>query len=264
MSDPILRKRAWIFVIATLVVVIFLIWLSKGHFGMPVFPLSAKSIIAFVVAIAVLAGTWVAIFQRTGKMAVEYVIAFDITVFVVIGLALLVSASVRWQAGCLTAGAALLGGGFFGFIFGMPLSAASAPDQNEIDANASQALAEARKATIVAQRSSNDQDIAAAQQAQAIAQKAMAKTGRIAKHSLLADAASTLSKLVAGATLVQIAPIYREFKTASAYISTYLLQDSTANNATLGGAVLLYFIFLGFLAGLFLPAYFMEGLFSGE
>jgi len=49
-----------------------------------------------------------------------------------------------------------------------------------------------------------------------------------------------------------------EFKRASEFISVYLLQDAPANGATLGGAVLLYFIFLGFLSGLFLPAYFMQ------
>ena len=257
MSNDLLKGK-WLTGLLIAVAFIFLIWLSGGHFGLPAFPLSAKTIIAFLVAAAVLVGTSYAIFQRGGQMQVEYVIAFDITVFVVIGFALLISASTRWQAACLTAGAALLGGGFFGFIFGMPLSAASAPDQGAADANAAKAVEEAHQAMAEAFATGTDEAKEAAKAAQDKARKAAGQTGRLAKHSLLAEAGSTLSKLIAGATLVQIKPIFDEFKRASAYISVYLLQDSPVNGATLGGATLLYFIFLGFLSGLFLPAYFMQ------
>lgn len=255
-------KNGWT-IAGAVVLVVFLLWLCSGHLGLPKLPLSTKAIIAFTVAIAVLAATSFAVFSGP-RREVQYVIAFDITVFLVVGMALLISTAVRWEAACLTAGAALLGGGFFGFIFGMPLSAVSAPDPGQAEVTTAKAVEQAKQAMTVAFADNSPEAKAAAKAAQEKATQAAARTGRIAKHSLLAEAASTLSKLIAGATLVQITPIYREFKTASAYISTYLLADTPTNGATLGGAVLLYFSFLGFLAGLFLPAYFMEGLFSEQ
>jgi len=244
--------KRWPVIGAVVLVVAVLLWLGADHLGLKPFSSLGRTMTAFLVALGVLVGSGYTIFEHSSKPTkVEYVIAFDITVFVVIGLALVISASTRWQAACLTAGAALLGGGFFGFIFGMPLSAANTPDPGVTGAKAVKAAEELKDAFA----SGDANQIEAAKQQQTQVLKA---AGRIAKHSLLAEAGSTLSKLIAGATLVQIKPIFDEFKRASEFISVYLLQDAPANGATLGGAVLLYFIFLGFLSGLFLPAYFMQ------
>lgn len=258
---PGLQNRRKLLVMTVIVLVVFAIalWLGADHLGAKPFSSFTRTIAAFVTALAVLVGTGMVIFnQGNEKTDIPYVIAFDIIAFVVLGLAVLISAATRWQAACLMAGASLLGGGFFGFIFGMPLSAVSAPDQGEAGQTAAKAAEEAHNAMMTAFAARTDEAIAAAKQAQATAQKAAETTGRIAKHSLLAEAAGTLSKLIAGATLVQIKPLFEEFKRASEYISIYLLQDNPLNGATLGGAALLYFIFLGFLSGLFLPAYFMQ------
>jgi hypothetical protein len=142
----------------------------------------------------------------------------------------------------------------------MPLSVAGAPSASDANDSAAKASAVAQAAVAAANNANTAEARQLAQQAQVTAQKAVAMSGRIAKHSLLAEAAGTLSKLIAGATLVQVGPIFRVFKQTSAYVSVYLLQDSPANGAAFGGAVLLYFVFLGFLSGLFLPAYFMQDL----
>jgi hypothetical protein len=221
---------------------------------------SIKTPLIFLIALVVLAGASYTIIYSERKIEIQYVIAFDILVFVVIGFALVISAATRWQAACFTAGASLLGGGFFGLIFGMPLSVAGAPSASDANDDAAKAAAKAAVAVATANAAGTDEAKRLAVQAQATAQKAAAVSGRIAKHSLLAEAAGTLSKLIAGATLVQIGPIFRVFKQTSAYVSVYLLQDTPANGAAFGGAVLLYFVFLGFLSGLFLPAYFMQDL----
>lgn len=255
LSDPRHRKGLWItgillviFLITILCVAVHAARSTPGLIGV-------KTLLVFLLTALILVAATYAIIQKKNKVEIQYVIAFDITVFVVIGLALIISAAVHWQAACLTAGAALLGGGFFGLIFGMPLSAASAPSTTDIQNKAAQAAAAAQTALADA---NTDQAVQLLQQAQTSAQRAAAMTGRIAKHSLLAEAAGTLSKLIAGATLVQVGAIFKAFKETSAYISVYLLQDSPPNGATFGGAVLLYFTFLGFLSGLFLPAYFMQ------
>jgi hypothetical protein len=256
--DPQHRKGLWI---TGLLVLLFLIAiLSVGVRAAHSIPgiLGVKTLLVFLGTVLVLVVATYGIIQKKTKVEIQYVIAFDITVFVVLGFALIISAAIRWQAACLTAGAALLGGGFFGLIFGMPLSAASAPTTTEVQNSAAQAAAVAQTALDAANTAQTGQALQLAQQAQATAQRAAAMTGRIAKHSLLAEAAGTLSKLIAGATLVQIGAIFRAFKEASEYISVYLLQDSPPNGATFGGAMLLYFTFLGFLSGLFLPAYFMQ------
>jgi hypothetical protein len=257
MNDSHRKKALWITAILVAVVLITILSIAFHTANSSPDLFSIKTLLVFLFTALVLAAATYGIILKKNKVEIQYVIAFDITVFVVIGFALIVSAAVHWQAACLTAGSSLLGGGFFGLIFGMPLSAASAPSTTDVQNKAAQAAAAAQTALADA---NTDQAQAAQliQQAQTSAQKAAVMTGRVAKHSLLAEAAGTLSKLIAGATLVQVKPIFDAFKATSAYISVYLLQDSPPNGATFGGAVLLYFTFLGFLSGLFLPAYFMQ------
>lgn len=89
-------------------------------------------------------------------------------------------------------------------------------------------------------------------------------------RNLLEDTASSLSKLLTGASLVKIGDLYRFFQATSWKVGYYLTDGNlyasganrqyvSANIAVMGGALILYFLILGFLSGLFLPAYFMKG-----
>ena len=257
-TPPVPPKKTRLWILGIIIALFLIIILCFALRAAGSTPGSHKTILVFLVAALVLVLATYAIIQKKNKVEIQYIIAFDITIFVIAGFAFIISAAVRWQTACLVAGAALLGGGFFGLIFGMPLSATNAPSETEIKDNAAKAAAAAQTAIAAANTAQTEAALQLAHQAQATAQQAAAMTGRIAKHSLLAEAAGTLSKLIAGATLVQVGPIFKVFRETSTYISVYLLQDTPPNGATFGGAMLLYFTFLGFLSGLFLPAYFMQ------
>ncbi len=83
--------------------------------------------------------------------------------------------------------------------------------------------------------------------------------------NLMVDSANAVSKLVAGATLAQLKPIYQHFQAFTAYLA-YCLEccandwypDKLARNynSSLAGGIILYFSLAGFLAGILLPKFF--------
>jgi hypothetical protein len=82
--------------------------------------------------------------------------------------------------------------------------------------------------------------------------------GGTAQHSnIMKQSADALSKVIAGATLVQIKPIAFHFKNIALAISFRALGTEPApGNEVFGAAVILYFFLLGFLIGLLLlPIY---------
>ena len=243
---------------------------------------------------------------------IPYIIAFNITIFVIFGLALAATASREWATACLCSGACLLAGGFIGLLFGIPYGrtasdimagGASSPPTSDTPtvSGASKAGSDvshegAEVISPVAQQPQpgavqvepQEPDAAlapqvplASAQSTPTVQKggtqppggpsAAAKIQTAAGKNLLEDTASSLSKLLTGASLVKVASIYHFFQKTSWTVGYYLTdgnlrsegtvhpQYASANIAVLGGALILYFLMLGFLSGLFLPAYFMKG-----
>jgi hypothetical protein len=214
---------------------------------------------------------------------IPYVIAFNITIFVMFGLALAATASREWATACLCSGACLLAGGFIGLLFGIPYGrtasdimagvTSSAPTNDT--ATAAQVEPQEPEAALAPQV-----PLASAQSTLTVdtegtprpdGPSATAKVQAAAGRNLLEDTASSLSKLLTGASLVKVASIYHFFQRTSLTVGYYLTdgnlrsegavnpQYASANIAVLGGALILYFLMLGFLSGLFLPAYFMKG-----
>lgn len=184
------------------------------------------------------------------------VIAFDVVIFIVVGLVLVVGAAFRWEAACLCAGACLIGGGIVGLLFGMPLGNAQVTTSSPI-------LNEAAKTdeSNIDPKNLVNTNVATAAPANKIAGDMMARKlkaaqERVASQTLLAQTASSLSKLLAGAGLARFHDLLTFFRYTSHEISQYI--DPGMGSSTLGGALILYFTLLGFLSGLFLPAYFMK------
>lgn len=85
--------------------------------------------------------------------------------------------------------------------------------------------------------------------------------------NLMVDTANAASKLIAGATLVQLGPIYQHFQSATAYLA-YGLECCASDwypnglpksyNSSLAGGIILYFSLAGFLAGILLPKFFFD------
>lgn len=227
--------------------------------------------VSLILSVIIIGGLWAKILRGNRGEQVSFVIAFDITVFLVLGLALAVTASREWATACLCAGACLLGGGFIGLLFGVPYSPRAAD------------FMEARRTT----RTNNGRDEATGQTPQTGENpqptttpapnyggggdhdvRAADRLGR--RGTLLEETASSLSKLLAGASLVKSGDIYRFFRTTAWKVGCYLTDGNvhsgskgglyvSSNIAVMGGALILYFLLLGFLSGLFLPAYFMKG-----
>lgn len=229
--------------------------------------------------------------EHTGQ--ISYVIAFDITLFLIVGMALVVTASREWATACLCAGACLMGGGFLGLLFGVPYGRTAAELMaNESGANADGAAGNASAGAhnggggVLPEAAAGAAGEGAAQpeaeaaavglpapppaagpgQAPAKASPSAAATGR----NLLEDTASSLSKLLTGASLVKIGSIYQFFQKTAWRVGAYVTDGNvhggtsgaqfiSSNIAVMGGALILYFLLLGFLSGLFLPAYFMKG-----
>jgi hypothetical protein len=221
-----------------------------------------KTVIAGLIGIAVLVGANDAIIRSTRKIEVQYVIAFDVVIFIVLGLIALISAAPYWGMACLCAGACLFGGGILGLLFGLPLGSEtvkSQADRAQIDARKkldSINLATANAITTKTPDSAPSQQ--AIQNAKSAMDKADIHVASSSRHNLLSETASTLSKILAGAGLAKFDRLLVMFKTASLTVTRCILGNAGESCAVLGGALILYFGLIGFIAGLVLPAYFMD------
>ena len=192
--------------------------------------------IAGAVVSLLLAGRWI-LKRPADQVTVGHVIAFDAVAFIIAGFAFVISASERWSAACLWAGAALFGGGLLGFLFGLPASpptppAATAPPASGADGKTASATAAAPTSAIQIQQN----------------------------HNLLKQATGWLSTLLAGATFARYQDVLKVFKDTSKSIGNYVLVSPGNYAGTLGGGILLYFGLLGFLCGIILPVYFLQTL----
>jgi len=192
--------------------------------------------IAGAVVSLLLAGRWI-LKRPADQVTVGHVIAFDAVAFIIAGFAFVISASERWSAACLWAGAALFGGGLLGFLFGLPASpptppAATAPPASGADGKTASATAAAPTSATQIQQN----------------------------HNLLKQATGWLSTLLAGATFARYQDVLKVFKDTSKSIGNYVLVSPGNYAGTLGGGILLYFGLLGFLCGIILPVYFLQTL----
>jgi len=190
--------------------------------------------IAGAVVSLLLAGRWI-LKRPADQVTVGHVIAFDAVAFIIAGFAFVISASERWSAACLWAGAALFGGGLLGFLFGLPASpptppAATAPPASGADGKTASATAAAPTSATQIQQN----------------------------HNLLKQATGWLSTLLAGATFARYQDVLKVFKDTSKSIGNYVLVSPGNYAGTLGGGILLYFGLLGFCAASSCPSIFCK------
>jgi hypothetical protein len=170
--------------------------------------------------------------NKNRQIPMENFIAFNITVFIVLGFAMTIAATDRWPAACLWAGAVMLGGGIIGVLFGIPTAAdAQSKAQTKLVAVASESGETA------------------------------AAVAPMHAHTLMSDTASWISKFLAGAGFAQAHSILNYFVRVSRAVANYVVFPVTTVDPTaLGAGMLLYFIVLGFFCGLLLPYYFVKNL----
>ncbi|MGD0362323.1 MAG: hypothetical protein ABSC93_15715 [Bryobacteraceae bacterium] len=147
-------------------------------------------------------------------------IAFNLVVFLVLGFATVVVATRDWPVAFLWAGAALFAGGVVGLIFGMPLSDAGPAKHGAAGTTAS------------------------------------GGAGTGSGRTVLSDAAGTFRTFVSGALVATARDLFGVFKDAANSLAK-CLDCCTPGNSSLAGGLIVYFLSLGFVAGLVLPRYFL-------
>jgi hypothetical protein len=148
-------------------------------------------------------------------------VAFNVVVATLIGAATVVIATRNWTTILLVSGACLGAGFLFGLLFGFPLSNKPSPAKPANQGGAGDANT--------------------------------TPSGR----NLFQQSADSLSKLVAGATLVQAQTLYNYFILVAGEVAKCAYPPCCPPNTyTFGAAVTLYFLILGFLAGLLLPHFY--------
>jgi hypothetical protein len=199
-----------------------------------------RTAVALVVALAVLTPCfWFTIGpgEKRVPIPMENFIAFNITIFIVLGFAMTIAATDRWPVACLWAGAVMLGGGIIGVLFGIPT------------ATDAQSKAPPKMAAVQVE---NDTGETAA---------AVAPIAPVRAHTLMSDTASWISKFLAGAGFAQAHNIMNYFVKVSRAVANYVVFPVAATDPTaLGAGMLLYFVVLGFFCGLLLPYYFVKNL----
>jgi hypothetical protein len=218
-------------------------------------------------------------------------VAFNTTIAIGGGAALVVGLSEHWTALLLVAGACLGGGFLFGILFGYPLSpkqpdlkkptvtdggtnttptpangsapqAGGAQAQPPVGANTppangteSQAPGPGNAAQGGIQAPPPAVGNASIVEVQTPAPVVVNATGA-SGQTLLKQAADGLSKVVAGASLVSIQPLYKQFLYVSRDVTNLAMPGSAVNDYTCGAALISYFLILGFLTGLLLPPFY--------
>jgi hypothetical protein len=208
-------------------------------------PFYVRTSVAFgIAAVTLAAAGYFTIRPKDGQpVPVQLFIAYNATIFVVLGFAVTISAADRWPAALLWAGAALFAGGLLGILFGIPTAADS------VSANPSAATSAAVAANA---------NVALQQQAVANDQDPPPPLG-VKNHTLLADTAGFLSKFLAGAGIAQFKNILHYFLWLSHSVASYcILPDSTAHATVVGAGLLTYFGLVGFLSGIILPFFFLK------
>lgn len=193
-----------------------------------------RTAVAFVLAAAVLVAAWAnTIRGHDPKTDIGRYVGFVAVVAIVAGCFFIAVATWKWPAVELMAGGCLGVGFVFGLLFGYPISDPQ-PKPNPSPSPGSGGNAPNGKP----------------------AQPARIAAATVPRSSLIRQSADALSKIIAGATLVQYHQIAAEFNKVAHAISRCAPDCGGGNSIVFGAGVELYFVTLGFLVGLLLlPIY---------
>jgi hypothetical protein len=211
-------------------------------------PSVPRACIVFALAAAALYGANEVFFvpgrSLTDPLNVRFVIAFDIVIFIIVGLAATILACNHWEPSLLLAGSCLLIGGFFGLLFGYPQGVA-------------------QQATTPPAATPPTQG-AGVPMPQATPPTQATGTPPTHEKNLLADSAATLGKVITGFTLAKLGQFSVHYSALCHTIGPSLGVPSSGAQATgtdqvVAGLIIAYFLATGFFSGLLLPPYFMSG-----
>ena len=202
----------------------------------------------------------------TDPTYVRYTILFSSIIFNIVGFSTIVISCTQCGATVLMAGGSLLIGGFFGLLFGYPSGVASQP----VNPQASR-ITPANQSTPTPDRTNQNttptgqpgQETPFADQTgqNAASVGATATQSQGQDRNLLAEASSTLGKLLTGFTLAKANSIKLFASTLCHRIGPAFGPDDRTN-FLMAGAMLVFFLATGFVSGLLLPSYFMSGKFA--
>ena len=195
-----------------------------------------RTVVAFVLAAVVLVIAWANTIRGFDpKSDIGRFVGFFAMVAIVAGCFFIAVATWKWPAAELMAGGCLGAGFIFGLLFGYPISDPQ-PKPNPNPGPVPGAGGSAPAGNPV--------------------QPAQNATATASRSSLIRQSADALSKIIAGATLVQFRQIAVEFGKVAHAISRCAPDCCGGNSIVFGAGVELYFLTLGFLTGLLLlPIY---------
>ena len=230
--------------------------------------LNLKTILVLLAAIVIIYLVGSRFLNRTlapGEDGTRYVVAFDAFVFVVAGVIAAVLTCQEWETAFLLGGTSLLGGGFFGLLFGYPQGVAEQQASRSTQPGPNVRAAAAPAVTGVPGTPAADgggTPVAAgtgnpAPPPVATAEAPAAVQSRHEKN-LVAESAVTLGKVIAGFSLAKIGPALKFFDYACSSIGPALGAHQQNTSNIVAGLIISYFGATGFLSGLFLPSYFMK------
>jgi hypothetical protein len=195
-----------------------------------------RTVVALVIAAVVLVVAWANTIRGFDpKSDIGRYVSFVASVAIVVGCFFIAVATWKWPAVELIAGGCLGTGFIFGLLFGYPISDPK-PKSNP-NPSAGPGLGGNAPAGKPAQPVQN-------------------APAPVPRSSLIRQSADALSKIIAGATLVQYHQIAIEFGKVAHAISRCAPDCCGGSSIVFGAGVELYFLTLGFLIGLLLlPIY---------
>lgn len=214
-----------------------------------------RDLYAICIGLAVVGLANRSLIARGKTTAMGNVIAFDAVVFTIAGLVAAVCVCSRWPLAILVSGASLLVGGFFGLLFGYPQRVAQKRDR----AKASEEISPSTPNTPV------DPVASAGNQSSTPDAAPESRT-----QNLVAESAATLGKVIAGFGLAKFHDARDGFIALAKGIGPALdvatqtakQTDASSPFIMVAGAIMIYFFATGFLAGIFLPSYFLGDFFN--
>jgi hypothetical protein len=180
-------------------------------------------------------------------------VAFNAMVAMLAGGALVVGSSRNWTIMLLVAGTCLGVGFIFGLLFGFPLSSKPPNTGNGGGGNQAVNAGNDGGANPPANAENGGAGNGAGNAAGAGGGAAVSPTGQ----TIFQQSADSLSKVIAGATLVSAKPLYVFYgNIASAVSQNAAALGVSRDSPVYGSALTLYFLVLGFLSGLLLPHFY--------
>ncbi|CAN5714516.1 hypothetical protein BH10ACI4_BH10ACI4_35490 [soil metagenome] len=253
------RLLVWAIALPIAVAVLAFVFYLVHHHNALFQDQQIRTLIIGIIGLLMLVAANQAIIRSNRDIEVKFVIAFDVVLFIVLGMVALISAAPYWGMASLCAGTCLFGGGIIGLLFGLPLGSEQIQDKTVIaQSQARRKMDLINLATAKAVAANEPQQAPAphvVQAAQIAREQADTQAAKNRGRNLLSETASSLGKLLAGASLAKFGDLFDKFKGAALTISRDI--NPGQNSLTLGGSLILYFGLIGFISGLLLPAYFM-------